>query len=361
MKELYLDSNAHVPMGDKALETFVNFNKSSTSFGHALSPSKIGQKTSKAIEDAREKIAKLIGAKNKNQIFFTNGCTQACEWAINILLNLNKTEKTATSKMEHPAVSRAVKKYIKNIFNFRVDKDGIINYELEALKAICIYVQNEIGTIQDLNKIKAKYLFSDMSQALGKIPINVSDLPVDIAVFGAHKFGGPTNVGFMYLKNTEHWREFGTGSRYFMDIPGTPDAAGIVSTAAALEDAIDTMEERTNNMVEFQSLLEMGLKEMNFEIVGEKAIRVPNTTFVKVPSDKFHAHSGFMLMTELSNNNVYVGLGSACGSLYTDGSPLMKSLGRPSNGQDYIRISQWGNYDIHCAKELLFTIQRILK
>ncbi len=371
---LYLDSNAHVPMGEKAIKAFVNFNNSSASHGHPLSSSGIGQEAAWAIEGARTKIAELIGASNKNQIFFTNGCTQACEWGLGIFADIpsetkNSVSRFTTSQMEHPAVAQAIKKVAVDskvmsnlVLKLDVSEDAIIDYEnSDAYKTICIYVQNEIGTIQNLHKIKTKYLFSDMSQALGKLPVNISELPVDVAVFGGHKFGGPSGSGFMYIKNTEHWRGFGTGSRYYMDIPGTPNVAGIVSMAAALEEAVETLEKRRAKMLEFRELLEMGLEEMGFEIIGKNAQRVPNTTFAKVPEDKFPSHGGFLLMTELSRKNIYIGMGSACGALHTGGSPLMTALGRPSDGQDYVRISQWGTYGADEAKEVLFTIKGILK
>jgi len=198
---------------------------------------------------------------------------------------------------------------------------------------------------------------SDMSQSLGKMKINVAELNVDLAVFGGHKFGGPSGVGFMYFKDTSDWKEFGTGSRYFMDIPGTPNVGAIVATAAALDESTQTLERRRENMVAFQNRLEPGLKELGFEIIGEGAERCPNTTFVKVPGTR---NAGLILMTKLGKLGIHVGLGSACGSIYAGGSPLMEALGKPSDGQDYIRISQFGDYGSQEAERLLGAINGAL-
>ena len=256
------------------------------------------------------------------------------------------------SPIEHPAVKQA--------FNctqeiWQVTSDGMVEFDDEEDEfGVCIHMQNEIGTIQPIADIPTTYCISDMCQSLGKIPVNVTNLNVDYAMFGAHKFGGPSGVGFIYLKNTRDWEEFGTGSRYFMDIPGSPNVCAIVASSVGLEVALRTLPERTEKMVSFRDCLEPGLKELGFEIIGEGAERCPNTTFAKVPGE-FNA--GINLMLKLGQKKIHVGLGSACGSLHMGGSPLMEALGRPSDGQDYVRISQWGEYGKTDAEYLLNAIQ----
>ena len=355
MKQLYLDANAHIPINNSALNAYIDFQTSSAGAGNPSAPSKIGKEAAVILETARAKIAELIGAKQPSQIVFTTSATHACEWGLNLL---NYSNFTHISQIEHPAVSRAFDDKTDKFALIPVSGDGIIfpiKYPKENI--ICIYAQSEIGTIQPIKDLEFKCLFSDMTQALGKIPLNVSELNVDIATFSAHKFGGPNGVGFMYLKDTNMWKEFGTGSRYFMDCVGTPNVAGIVATAAALEDAIKTLPLRTENMLEFQSVLEKGLEDLEFEIIGKSVNRLANTTFAKVPCSQM-ANCGLALLSELNNKNIFIGLGSACGSLYTTGSPLMKALNRPYENKDYIRISQWGNYDKYEAEYLLDKIEK---
>jgi len=360
MKDLYLDANAHMPLNPKAAKAYVDFNKSKAGYGNPSSPSVPGREAAAALEDARSRIAECIGAKSSGQIIFATSATQACQWAMDILAQQSST--IAISPVEHHAVSDAFSEISDDCdTKLKINSDGLVIDDRELDGVACIYVQSEIGTIQPIDKLNCKYIFSDMTQSLGKMHVNVSDLNVDLAVFGAHKFGGPTGVALMYLKNTGDWAKFGTGSRYFMDCPGTPNVGGIVATAVALEDALKTLQERTEKMFEFRMTLEKGLKELGFEVIGEGERRVPNTTFVKVPChDPQKANCGLALMMELGDFSVYgvhVGLGSACGSMYTGGSPLMEALGRPSDGQDYIRISQWGDYGEEEANYVLTRIQ----
>lgn len=359
MKELFLDMNAHVPMSHKTLKLLINFSKNKSFFGHPSSPSILGREAAKILEDSRAKIAKLIGAKDPSQIIFTNSCTQACEWAYYLLKN---SGTLFVSPIEHPASFFGCQAKNGLIYSkFKVSSDGLVNFETDQNigSASCIYVQNEIGTIQPINTFKHFYpnalLFSDMSQALGKMPVNVTDLQVDVAAFGAHKFGGPSGIGFLYLKDLNNWTEFGSGSRYFMDIAGTPNIEGAFLTAAALQEANDTLTERMDNMKEFQSMLENGLESLNFEIIGKNSPRITNTTFVKTPQNALN------LMLELGNKNIHCGLGSACGSLYTGGSPLMRALGRESQGQEYLRFSQWGYYNKKDAEYLLDCLNKMVK
>lgn len=337
MKELFLDHNAHTAMNDSAIMAYVNYNKSIAAKGHPMAPSKPGREAACELETARGKIANLLGAKKASQIIFTSTCTQACEWALQILEKIpttNSDKSIYVSPVEHPAISYNIKNYNK----LAIDTNGVVQ-TAKVSKAICIHVQNEIGIIQPLDRIEADYLMADMSQSVGKVAINLKDMPIDIAVFGGHKFGGSAGVGFMYLKKFDWWREFGSGSRYFSDRPGTPDVAAIVATAAALEEELTSMPERLKKMVEFRDILEKELENLGCEVIAKDAERVPNTTFIKLPNS-----NAMEVLLELSQQKIYVGLGSACGSMHTGDSKIMASLGRNGEVENFIRISQHGSY-----------------
>lgn len=355
---MYLDSNAHVPISQKAMESFINFQNTKASHGHPLSPSVIGRAAAAAIENSRNKIAKLIGAKSSSQIFFTNSCTQACEWVAKMF----PKNVFALSTLEHPAMKQAFDSERCTI-SLKSNENAVIqplfDFDWNDLSLpelfVCIYVQNEVGTIQPIDKMTNLFVISDMSQALGKIPVNVTNLDIDVGVFGAHKFGGPGGVGFIYLKDTNNWKQFGSGSRYLMDIPGTPDVASIVATVDALLEALETLDERTNKMIQFRDYIEPELEDLGFEIIGKNEKRAPNVTFVKAPK------SAIELMLKLGEKDIHIGLGSACGSLYVNSSPLLKAIGRAEdNVQNYLRISQWGEYGIEDAKRFIGEIKNIL-
>ncbi len=361
MKELFLDANAHIPLHPKALIAYNNFHQSFAGHGHPSSPSTPGRLAASALEIARSKIASLIGAQKPGQIVFTSSCTSACEWGIDILSQISDgtMHKFACSTVEHTAVRDAfediiVRKSGSDFSMLKVDKNGVVLPSTSASKVICIHMHNEIGVIQPIKDFTVKYLFSDMSQSLGKIPVNVTKLNVDIAVFGSHKFGGPGGIGFMYLKNPEHWKHCGTGSRYFLDRPGTPDIAGAVATSVALEEAISSLETRTTKMVEFQTTIEKKLQQLGFDIIGKNAPRSPNTTFVNIPEIAIET------MLKLGAYGIHVGLGSACGSLHTGPSPLMKALGRAGGAHDFLRISQFGEYGEDDAKHFIKMLDKCL-
>jgi cysteine desulfurase len=354
MKELYLDANAHVPMSEATLKVYADFHRSKAGWGHPSAPAKPGQEASTALENARAYIATLLGC-NAEQLIFTSTCTQACEWGMQIVSKKIGNDYIYCSPMEHSAVSESIK--ICNVNSLQVTTDGVIDLDKVPYNVpiCCTHVQNEIGAIQPITELKASYLFSDMCQSIGKESICLREMPVDIAVFGAHKFGGPAGVGILYLKDTDLWTEFGTGSRYFNDRPGTPDVAAVVATAAALEETLINMPERLMKMKEFQFTLECELENLGVEIISKNAKRVPNTTFVRIPK------ISLMILAELSQKGIYVGMGSACGSMHTGQSLTMKGLGLDGDGNDFLRISQHGSYGKQEALILVKEISKLIK
>ena len=358
MRQIYLDSNAHVPINEKALQKMISLNSSIAGHGHAMSKSEPGRKAALEIERGREKIAKLIGADNAGQIIFTSTCSQACEWAIYLLSNLY--ESVHISQSEHSSVKYAVHNYFSKIIDIPINQHGITStYELNSDEPIvCIHVQNEIGTIQPINNFSYHYgkpfIVSDMSQTLGKIPLDMKKFPnIEMAMFGAHKFGGPPGVGFLFIRDTGIWKEFGTGSRYFLDRTGTPDMLLIAATSVALEEAIRTIPIRYENMINFRNILEAGLKDLSWGIIGEKGNRVPNTTYGKVANNL-----GTTLMVQLGGEGIHIGLGSACGGISNGPTPLMAAMGQGGGSQNYVRISQFGEYGADEARFVLDKIRR---
>ncbi len=373
-KQYFLDANAHIPINSVALQEYVNFNGSLAGHGHALSHSFTGREAARLLEEARAKIAAAINCKGSGRIIFTSGCTQACEWGIKILSSLNKDKESYTfaySPIEHPAVYMAIDEIIgidskySKIEKLRVSFEGATilpdKYTSPYDSLVCVSLQNEIGSYQPIYDLRnyCRYFFSDMSQSLGKESVDIDFLGVDIATFGAHKFGGVPGVGFIYLSNGDYWEAFGSGSRYYLDIPGTPNVAGIYASAIALEEATKTLDERYQRAKSFKEKLEPGLEILGFEIIGKNTYRSAHITFAKIPTSKYYINA-ITIMDKLAEKGIYIGLGSACGSLYLGGSSLMQALNRPSDGQDYIRISQFGEYDDKDANYVLKCIEAIL-
>jgi len=149
MKDLFLDTNAHVPLHPKALKAYVDFNNSKAGHGNPSSPSIPGREAATALEEARGRIAELIGAEKPEQIVFTTSCTQACQWIGRIVLGEEDPPSWRSvdmSPIEHPAMSQAFNctKYV-----WHVSPDGVVEFDDEEWRefGICIHMQNEIGTI----------------------------------------------------------------------------------------------------------------------------------------------------------------------------------------------------------------------
>ncbi len=270
MRQLFLDSNAHHNINPKALKALIDFNSSPAASGHPLAPSYPGREAQSAIELAREKIASLLGAEKASQIVFTSSATHAAQWGLGCFKAIvDRSSTIAISPTEHPSVYKAFKNTGKENTTYRSsdpkyefdffahNKNGKYIEQKHYNQLVSIHVQNETGLIQPIESMDCDYLFSDMTQSLGKLPINLTELDVDMAIFGAHKIGG-LSIGILYFKNTDWWQSNGYGSRYFLDRPGTPDTSGIITTVAALEDSLDTLQERTANMIEFRDTLEPG-------------------------------------------------------------------------------------------------------
>ena len=322
-------------MCPEAIKAYVDYQNSPAGYGHASSPSYIGKLAATELERARGEIAALLGTKPHNLVF-TSTCTQACEWACNILKTQAKrfNKEIKISPFEHPAIRfnfpDSPKLFIENgIINEFGDKDDFI---------ACLQVQNEVGTIQPIDKING-FLLSDMCQSVGKIPINLDKMNVDIATFAGHKFRGSAAVGILYVKNIKIWQEFGVGSRYFHDRVGTPDVGSVVATAAALKKCLHEMPDKLIEMKEFQSRLEEILQMWEYDVICYGVDRVFSTTTIKIPNLAYN------VLHDLSEKGIYVGVGSACSSKHSGPNETMSALGISGSTSDFIRISQNGEYD----------------
>jgi cysteine desulfurase len=350
---LFLDSNSHVQLTTKALNAYAEYNKSIYGTSNPMSNSGLGRLSASKIEESRSKIAKLLGV-NSNQIYFTSSGTQACEWGLKILKSRNFS-KVFYSTVEHKSISsNIIEMFGSN--DLYTSKDGVVACTINQgpnTAYICIHAHNEIGTIQKIENIPVPF-FTDISQSVGKIPLNLSLLKnLKIAAFGGHKFGGSSSVGILYIQDHSWWKELDSNNRYNFDRAGTPDTGAIIATATALEEAVISIPKRYENALVFRSVIESGLKELGFNIIGENSNRIPYTTFAYIGNKR-----GAFLMEHLESCGIYIGLGSACNSLTKKASETMMALGNGGNISDYVRISQWGNYGEVEAKQVINTIKK---
>ena len=225
------------------------------------------------LEGARKKIADCIGAKAE-EIFFTSGGSESDNWAIKCLARDNKKKGThiITQKTEHHAVLNSceyLEKLGYDVTYLNVDRDGIVN--LEELKSCTesdttlitiMYGNNEIGTIQPVNEIGAwarrngVFFHCDAVAAMGKVPIDVSRIPVDLMSASGHKFHGPKGVGFLYVRKGVNIPSFiHGGAQERGRRAGTENLAGIVGMARALELSVAKMHENVEKEIHLRNYL----------------------------------------------------------------------------------------------------------
>ncbi|MBO6587036.1 MAG: cysteine desulfurase [Gracilimonas sp.] len=358
MRTVYLDHAATTPLDDRVLEAMLPYLKEN--YGNANSPHHLGQKSKVVVEDAREKVAALIGAE-PSEIIFTSGGTESDNAVIKGVLAVSGDKKEViTSELEHHAVLHTVElakmQGVKPVFAPSRDcgtitaeavKESIT--ENTALVTI-MHVNNEIGTINPLKEIAEVCeehgvpLHSDTVQSLGKIPLNVKDLGIDFLSGSAHKIYGPKGTGIMYVKNGSKWIPWvHGGSQERRRRGGTLNVPGIVGFAKALELAVEEMDEHQKHFKKLRSLL---LKEMdnnldfNYNVNGPQDNGVPHIVNLSFSDEQGKYIDGEMLLLNLDIEGICVSNGSACTSGAVEPSHVLNGIGMEDGlAKSSIRVS----------------------
>ncbi len=353
MKSVYLDHSATTPVRTEVLEAMLPYLKDT--FGNPSSIHMSGQKARKAIEDARSQVAQLIGADRK-EVFFTSGGTESDNMAIKgtAMANEAKGKHIITSPIEHPAIINPCHYLEKQGFKITylsVDKYGLVNPQdvKDAIKPDTILVSimlanNEIGTIQPIAEIgkivrkKGIPFHTDAVQAMGKIPVNVNKLNVDLLTISAHKIYGPKGIGALYIrKGTKVTPLMHGGHHEYMRRAGTENVAGIVGLAKALELACTEMPEVSSKLKELRDRLENGLKQRikDVQVNGHPEKRLSNMLNMI-----FKFVEGESMLLALDMKGIAVSTGSACSSGSLEPSHVLTAIGVPHEiAQGSLRFS----------------------
>ena len=338
---IYLDNNSTTPMDPRVLEAMLPF--FNENFGNAASRNhSFGWNAEKAVDDAREQVANLIGSTSK-EIIFTSGATEANNLAIKGVYEMygSQGNHMITVTTEHKAVLDACKKAEKSgaeVTYLSPNEDGLINLdELEAAitdKTILItimYGNNEIGVIQDIKAISAiakkkGILFhTDATQAVGKIPVDVLADGIDLMSFTAHKMYGPKGVGALYVRRknprVKVTSQMDGGGHERGIRSGTLNVPGIVGFGKACELCQHEMDSEAVRLSAMRDKLEKELLTIEEAYVnGNPAHRLPHVANI---SFKFVEGEGLMMGTK----DIAVSSGSACTSASLEPSYVLKSLG----------------------------------
>lgn len=343
-KTVYLDNNATTYMKEEVLKEMLPYY--TEYFGNASSKFyKVGRDAEAAVLSFRERVAKAIGAKT-NEIYFTGSGCEADNWAVKGIADAyrSKGNHIITSSIEHHAIlgtCEFLEKHGFEVTYLPVDENGIVNPE-DVRKAITdktilisiMTANNEIGSIQPISKIaeiakEKKVIFhTDAVQAIGHMPINVSDLGVDMLSLSAHKFHGPKGIGVLYIKNgikisnLIHGGGQERGKR-----AATENVAGMAGLAKAIEIAVDNLDSNVSEMKRKRDRLIKGIKE-----------RIPYCR-LNGPQDEnrlcnnvnfsFQYIEGESILMMLDMKGVAASSGSACASGSLDPSHVLLAIGLP--------------------------------
>ncbi|HMG83466.1 MAG TPA: IscS subfamily cysteine desulfurase [Ferruginibacter sp.] len=339
---IYLDNNATTPMDPRVFEAMKPYFLEH--FGNAASRNhSFGWEAEEAVDYAREQVAKLIGADPK-EIIFTSGATEGDNLGIKGVYEMyaSKGNHIITATTEHKAVLDTCKHIEKSggeVTYLQVQPDGLI--DLKALEAAIkpttiliaiMYANNEIGTIMPIKEISAiarkhgVLLFTDATQAVGKIPVDVNKDGIDVMAFSAHKMYGPKGVGALYVRRknprVKVTAQMDGGGHERGMRSGTLNVPGIVGFGAACELCRLDMEADTKRISILRDKLQTELMKLEEAYVnGSTEHRLPHVANISFK----HVEGEGLLMG--FNKNIALSSGSACTSASLEPSYVLKALG----------------------------------
>ena len=353
MRRVYLDNNATTALAPEVYEAMKPFWLED--YGNASSIHWYGQRAKAAMETAREQVARLLHAR-PSEIVFTSGGTEADNTALVGIVEAARsaTKNLVTTAIEHHAVlhtAQALEKKGVQVTYVRVGPNGVVDpadveraIRPETVLVSVMHANNELGTIQPLEEIGRitrehdVYFHTDAVQSVGKIPVDVEKLGVDLLSLSAHKLHGPKGVGALYIRKGTILRALMHGGHHERDRrPGTENVTGIVGLAKAAELAGAHLTGETQRIAALRDRLEQGiLRSVPLCAVnGDPARRLPTTTNLRFD---YIEGEGFVIAMDL--RGIACSTGAACSSGSLEPSHVLSAIGlRPEQARSSIRFS----------------------
>lgn len=343
-RTIYLDHAATTPLHPevkKAMEPFLQ-----ERFGNPSTLYSLGREAREAVEQARERVANLIGAL-PDEIVFTSGGTEACNMAMvgAMLANQKRGKHLITTKIEHHAVldtAEFLKELGFEVTYLPVDKYGLVDPD-DVKKAIrkdtvlvsVMHANNEVGTIEPIEEIakicreREVLLFTDAVQTVGLLPVDVDKIGVDLLSMSAHKFYGPKGVGALYIRKGVRVRRIIQGGDQERELrAGTENVAGIVGMGVAAELAKRDVEEGEpiERIRKLRDMLKRGIEERldGIRFNGHPERRLPNNLHICVERAE-----GEAMVLRLDLEGICCSTGSACTSRSLEPSHVLVAMGIP--------------------------------
>jgi cysteine desulfurase len=340
VQRFYFDHNATTPVSPEVLETAVSC--LGQVYGNASSIHHFGQLAKQRLETARRQVAALLGCQAR-EIVFTSGGTEADNLALfGIVRSATcNSRHVITTVIEHPAVLNACAQMERegvDVTYVPVGDDGVVDPEEvrhalrpDTLLVSVMHANNELGTVQPVAEIAAitreagVYLHVDGVQALGKIPVNLDALGVDLYAMSGHKIYAPKGIGALFVRRGTRLGSFMFGGHHERERrPGTENVPGAAAFGRAAEVAAARMESEARRLSQLRDRLEAGITEgiARTGVNGNRAARTPNTTNIY-----FDCLEGEALVIALDLRGFAVSSGAACSSGAIEPSHVLTAIG----------------------------------
>ena len=355
MKNIYLDNNATTPLHPEVLEAMLPGLREY--YGNPTSIHSFGRSARVQLDEAREKVARLINAQS-SEIIFTSGGTEANNLALLGVAFRDKEKKIITSKIEHPSVlnpcrqleQQGVEVHYLDVDGLgRIDMDDLESQITESTALISLqHANSETGVLQDIKRAseiarnKGVLFHTDAVQSVAKMPFDLKDYPVDLLSISAHKFYGPKGVGALYLRKGAPalFSPVCGGNQEKKRRGGTENVAGIMGFGKACELATEKMDE-VSKLADLRDYFLSRVCELipRTEVLGDKANRLPNTLNLS-----FDGVEGDTLLIAMDMEGVAVSTGSACSSGTGSPSSVLRAMGIPDE-----RINSSIRFSLGCG------------
>lgn len=337
---IYFDNAATTKLDDEVLKEMMPY--LTNMYGNASAIYELGRESRKAIEDAREKVAKVLNCE-VGEVYFTSCGSESDNTAIKEIARANKKNGNhiITSKIEHPAVIETCEQLKKEGFEITyigVDEKGIVDLEeiKRAIKPTTIlisimFANNEIGTVEPIKEIgkiakEHKIVFhTDAVQAVGNVRIDVEDMNIDSLSLSGHKFYGPKGVGVLYVKREIEFHSFINGGHQERNKrAGTENVAGIVGIGKAIELAYQNLNEHNKKITELRDYFinQITAKIPKVKINGDMINRLPGNVNIS-----FEGVDAEGLLLNLDLKKICASSGSACSAGSLEPSRVLLAIG----------------------------------
>jgi cysteine desulfurase len=380
IKRIYLDYAATTPVDQRVLRAMLPY--FSRKFGNTMSLYSFGQEAKFALEESREQVAGLMGARPE-EIIFTGSATESNNLALKGMAYANKSRGNhiVISSIEHPCImesARYLEKQGFKITRLPVDKYGLVNLE-DVRKAIredtvlvsVIHASNEIGTIQPVAKIgkicreRGVYFHTDAVQSFGKIPINVNKMNIDLLSASSHKMYGPKGAALLYVRKGIRIEPILHGGGQEQGLrSSTVNVAAIVGFAKACEIAKREMEKEGLRVSKLRDKL---IKEVlrripDSNLNGHPKERLPNNA-----NFRFKGIEGESMVIQLDLAGIAASTGSACSSVSLEPSHVLLAIGlkhQEAHGSLRISLGRWTreseiNYFLTVLPKIISNLRKI--